>query len=75
MCKHLSIISDNGPEFIHSWSKTLYKLLGVKLKLQCINLQRTVSVRELIARSLVYCGNLCVLIPRICQRIYVMSPM
>ena len=30
MCKHLSIISDNGPEFINRWSKTLYKLLGVK---------------------------------------------
>ena len=30
MCKHLSIISDNGLEFINSWSKTLYKLLGVK---------------------------------------------
>ena len=24
MCKHLSIISDNGLEFINSWSKTLY---------------------------------------------------
>ena len=30
MCKHLSIISDNGLEFINSWSKTVYKLLGVK---------------------------------------------
>ena len=30
MCKHLSIISDNGLVFINSWSKTLYKLLGVK---------------------------------------------
>ena len=30
ICKHLSIISDNGNEFINSWSKTLYKLLGVK---------------------------------------------
>ena len=30
MCKHLSIISDNGLEFINRWSKTLYKLLGVK---------------------------------------------
>ena len=25
MCKHLAIISDNGLEFINSWSKTLYK--------------------------------------------------
>ena len=31
MCKHLSIISDNGLEFINRWSKTLYKLLGVNL--------------------------------------------
>ena len=30
MCRHLSIISDNGLEFINSWSKTVYKLLGVK---------------------------------------------
>ena len=30
MCKHLSIISDNGLEFRNRWSKTLYKLLGVK---------------------------------------------
>ena len=30
MCKHISIISDNGLEIINSWSKTLYKLLGVK---------------------------------------------
>ena len=30
MYKNLSIISDNGLEFINSWSKTLYKLLGVK---------------------------------------------
>ena len=29
--QHLSIISDNGNEFINSWSKSLYKLLGVKL--------------------------------------------
>ena len=28
--KHLPIISDNGNESINSWSKTLYKLLGVK---------------------------------------------
>ena len=30
MCKHLSIISDNELEFINSWSKIIYKLLGVK---------------------------------------------
>ena len=30
MFKHLSIISHNGLEFKNSWSKTLYKLLGVK---------------------------------------------
>ena len=30
MCKHLSIISDNGLEFINRWSKTVCKLLGVK---------------------------------------------
>ena len=30
ICKHLSIMSDNGNEFISGWSKTLYKLLGVK---------------------------------------------
>ena len=30
ICKNLSIISDNGNEFINSWSKALYKLLGVK---------------------------------------------
>ena len=30
MCKHLSIISDKGLEFINSWSKTVYTLLGVQ---------------------------------------------
>ena len=30
MCKHISIISDNGLEFINRWSITVYKLLGVK---------------------------------------------
>ena len=30
MCKHISIISDNGLEFINRWSKTVYKLLGGK---------------------------------------------
>ena len=77
MCKHLSIISDNGLEFINRWSKTLYKLLGVKSirTSLCISLQRTVSARDLIARSLVYCGNLYVITLKIGQRIYVMSPM
>ena len=30
ICKKNSFISDNGNEFINSWSKALYKLLGVK---------------------------------------------
>ena len=54
--------------YIHYWELN-------QLKLQCISLQRTVNVRELIARSLVYCGNVCVIILKIGQRIYVMSPM
>ena len=76
MCKHLSIISDNGLEFINIWSKTLYKLLGVKsIRTSVYKTQRTVSARELIARTLVYCGNLYVIILKIGQKIYVMSPM
>ena len=30
VCKHLSIISDNGLEFVNRLSKVLYKLVGVK---------------------------------------------
>ena len=76
MCKHLSIISDNGLEFINSRSKTLYKLLGVKsietlvykptTNIQC---ERTnLSIISILRK--VVCDN-----PKIGQIICVMSPM
>ena len=55
MCKHLSIISDNRLDFINRWSKTLYKLLGVKSIRTSVYKPTTNSQCErLIARSLVY---------------------
>ena len=74
MCRHLSIISDNGLEFINSWSKTLYKLLGVKSIKTSVYKPTTNSQCERTNRSIIR-GNLYVIIQKIGQGIYVMSPM
>ena len=53
MCKHLSIISDNGLEFINSWSTTLYKLLGVKSIKTSVYKSTTNSQYERTDRSII----------------------
>ena len=72
---HVDLLKFHTPskEFKNSWSNLYINYWELnQLKLQCINLQRTVSARELIARSLVFCANLCVIILKTGQRIYVM---
>ena len=53
MSKHLSIISDNGLEFINRWSKTLYKLLGVKSIRTSVYKPTTNSHCEITNRSII----------------------
>ena len=69
MCLHLSIISDNGLEFINGWSKTLYKLLGVKSIKTSVYTPTTYRSIISILRKFV-CDN-----PKHGQINYVMSPM
>ena len=72
MCKHLSIISDNGLEFINSLSKTLYKLLGVKSIKTSVYKPITNSQCERTNRSIIRILRKFVIILKICQIIYVM---
>ena len=60
MCKHLSIISDNGLEFINGWSKTLYKLLGVKSIKTSVYKPTTNSQCERTNRSIISILRTCV---------------
>ena len=60
MCKHLSIISDNGLEFINGWSKTVYKLLGVKSFKTSVYKPTTNSQCERTNRSIISISQKCV---------------
>ena len=60
MCKHLLIISDNGLEFVNSWSKTLYKLLGVKSIKTSVYKPTTNSQCERTNRSIISILRKCV---------------
>ena len=70
MCKHLSIISDNGLEFINRWSKTLYKLLGAKSITTSVYKLTTNSQCERTHRSIISILRkcVCVIIRKIGQR-------